>query len=155
MTALHLADVAAAIAALVVNAQDSAGKVRRLTIKDLHEMPASVDERECPLLGPAVDRAFLTDWESQRISAQGNTRHVYTLNYTLYQAKTGQGRGLFEQYPAMVATAQYLADTLHALTKVNGCQRLELAAMPAFGRVLDASEQAFHGATISLRVTQF
>ena len=146
MTTLHIADVAAAIAALDIDG---------VTVYDLSAMPQAVDERALPALGPSVDRAFLSDWTGRRITTQGNVEMTYTLNYTLYQAKIGKGRGLFEQYPVMVATAQAIADRFNSLSRVDGCKRLELAAYPAFGKVMDASGQEFHGAIISLRVTEF
>jgi hypothetical protein len=55
----------------------------------------------------------------------------------------------------MVETAQVIADALLAVTRVDGCQHLSLAAMPQFGPVADASAQVFHGAVISLRVVEF
>lgn len=147
MTALHLSDVATAIAAL---------DIEGVTIKDLDEMPQAVDERECPVLGPSShDPAFLTDWEQTRISVAGNRQMVYTLNYKLFQAPVGKDRGLFKQFPALVDTAQKIADAFNGLTAVTGCKHIRLEAMPAFGPVADASAQLFHGATLAFRVTEF
>jgi hypothetical protein len=147
MTALHLVNVAAAIAALDIDG---------VTIYDLDQMPQAVDERACPVLGPSShEPAYLTDWQTARISLQGNHTHTYTLNYKLFQAKIGKDRGLFAQYPVMAANAAAVADAFNALVRVDGCKRIELAGMPAFGNITDASGQQFHGATISLRVTEF
>jgi hypothetical protein len=55
----------------------------------------------------------------------------------------------------MVATAQTVVDAFNGLSKVDGCQFIQLAGMPQFGPVFDASGQQFHGATLSLRVTEF
>jgi hypothetical protein len=147
VTALRLADVAAAVAALDIDG---------VTVFDLDDMPQAVDPRTCPLLAPsASDPAFLTDWETRRLTLQGNVQNSYTLNYTLFQAKVGTDRGLFAQYPAMVATAQTVVDAFNGLSKVDGCKFIQLAGMPQFGPVFDASGQQFHGATLSLRVTEF
>jgi hypothetical protein len=147
MTNIHITEIADAIATL---------DIPGVHIRRLDQMPEAVDTRELPLLGPSANNpSFLTDWENVRITTAGNRKITYTLNYTLFQAPVGADRGLFKQYPAMVATAETVADAFNRITVVRGTQHIELAAMPAFGPVFDASGQQFHGATISLRVTEF
>lgn len=147
MTELRIATVAASIAALTVPG---------ITILDLDEMPASLVGRPLPLLGPsAVNPTFLTDWETRRLTLQGNAQNSYTLNYTLYQVPVGSDRGLFAQYPVMVANAAKVVEAIQALPRVDGCKHIALAGMPQFGPVFDASGQQFHGATFALRVTEF
>lgn len=147
MTTLHVADVAAAIAALDIDG---------VTVYDLDQMPQAVDERACPALGPsASDPSFLTEWEARRLTTQGNWQNVYTLNYSLFQAKVAKGRGLFEQYPAMVAKAAAVVEAFQRITRVDGCKHIAVAGMPAFGPVFDASGQQFHGCTVSLRVHEY
>ena len=147
MTSIHVTEIAAAIAGL---------DIPGVRIKDLDQMPDAVDTRDLPMLGPSAQNpTFLTDWESVRITTAGNRQISYTLNYTLFQAPVGADRGLFKQYPAMVATAEAVADVFNSITVVSGAQHIKLAAMPVFGPVRDASEQLFHGATIALRVTEF
>ena len=147
MTTMHFAEIAAAIADLAI-----AG----VKIHDLDDMPDAIDPRRCPVLGPSAnDPSFLTDWESTRVSLGGNRAVAYTLNYKLYQAPVGTERGLFKLYPAMVETAQAIADHFNGITVVSGAQHIKLEALPAFGPVSDASGQVFHGAVFSLRVTEF
>jgi hypothetical protein len=147
VTTLHVADVAAAIAALDIDG---------VTIYDLDQMPQAVDERACPVLGPSShEPAYLTDWTARRITTQGNYEMSYVLNYKLFQAKIGKDRGLFAQYPVMVDNAAAVLNAFLALTAVNGCKRLEITSLPQFGNIVDASGQQFHGATLSLRVTEF
>lgn len=148
MTTLHLAEVAAAVAAL-----DYDG----VTCYGLNTMPQSVELRgDVPVFGPsASDPSFLTDWESRVITLQGNRQNTYTLNFTLFQAQAAKGRGLFETYPDMVESAARVVNRLQSVTKVDGCKHIAIAGMPQFGQVFDASGKQFHGATISLRVTEF
>lgn len=156
MTTLHVADVAAAIAALDIDGQDGAGKTKTVTVYDLDQMPQTVDERACPALGPSShEPAFVTDLAVKRLTTHGNYQVTYVLNYKLFQAKIGKDRGLFAQYPAMVNSAMAVINTLLALTKVDGCKRLEIASLPQFGNVVDASGQQFHGASLALLVTEF
>lgn len=144
---LRVAQVAAAIAGLTIPG---------VTVLDLDQMKPALTDRDCPLLGPSANNpSFLTDWESRRVSTQGNYRNAYTLNYTLYQAPVAQDRGLFAQYPNMVENARRVAEALQAVPRVDGCKSITLAGMPAFGPVSDASGQQFHGATFALRVVEF
>ena len=127
-----------------------------ITILDLDQMKPALTDRDCPLLGPsASDPSFLTDWQTRRLTTQGNQQNSYTLNYTLYQAPVGADRGLFAQYPAMVENARKVVEAFGALARVDGCKSIVLQGMPAFGRIFDASGQQFHGATFALRVIEF
>ena len=147
MTTLHVANVAAAIAALDIDG---------VTIYDLDQMPQAVDERACPVLGPSShEPAYLTDWTAKRLTTQGNYEMSYVLNYKLYQAKIGKDRGLFAQYPAMVDNAAAVINAFLALTRVEGCKQLAVASLPQFGNIVDASGQQFHGCQIAIRVTEF
>jgi hypothetical protein len=147
VTEMRLADVAEAIAGLTIDG---------VTVLDLDEMPETVDPRACPLLGPSAARpSFLTDWEARRLTLQGNAQNSYTLNYTLYQAPVGQDRGLFKQYPTMVANAAAVVEALQAVPRVAGCKSISVGSLPQFGPVFDASGQQFHGATFSLRIVEF
>lgn len=144
---LHLAEVAAAVAAL---------DIPGIAVLGLNEMPQALTNRPLPLLAPSShEPSFLTDWEAVRLTTQGNYRNSYTLNYKLFQASAGKDRGLFTQYPEMVANAQKVVDAFQAIVAVAGCKRIELAAMPQFGPVPDSSGQIYHGAVISLRITEF
>lgn len=147
MNALQAARIDAAISALTLPG---------ITLKGLAEMPIALTARDCPLLGPsAYEPAWVTDWEALRVSLQGNHRNAYTLNYTYYQAPVGTDRGLFYRYPDMLTNVAAIATALEALPRVNGCQSLELLALPQFGPVHDASGQLFIGATFALRVIEF
>src|SRR3990167_9244838 len=144
---MRVADVAAAVAALTIQG---------ITILGLNEMKPALTDRDCPLLGPSSNNpSFLTDWDSKRITMQGNWSNRYTLNYTLYQAPVGADRGLFAQYPVMIENARKIVETFQAITKVDGCKSIMLAGMPAFGQVFDASGQQFHGATFALKFIEF
>lgn len=144
---MRIADVATALAALTIPG---------IMIYDLDQMPVSVSERDCPLLGPSAnDPPFLTDWDAQRVTFQGNQRNAYTLNYKLFHAPIGADRGLFAQYPNMVENARKIAESLQALPRVDGCKSIALQGMPQFGPVVDASGKQFHGAVFALRVVEF
>mgnify|MGYP001572819090 FL=1 len=144
---MRMAEVATAIAALTI---------RGITILDLDEMKHALTDRDCPLLGPSAnDPSFLTDWQAQRITLQGNWSNQYTLNYTLYQSPVGADRGLFKQYPDMVENVRRIVEALQAVPRVDGCKSIALAGMPAFGPVFDASGQQFHGARLALRIIEF
>jgi hypothetical protein len=147
MTTLHVAVVAAAVAAL---------DIPGLTILDLAHMPPALTNRPLPLLGPSShEPSFLTEWESRRLTTGGNYHNTYTLNWTLYQAAVSVDRTVFTLYPAMVDSAEKVVNAFLALTRVDGCKHIALAGMPAFGPVHDASGLIYHGAVISLRVTEF
>lgn len=144
---MRIAAVATAVAELTVQG---------ITILDLDQMKPALTDRDCPLLGPSANNpSFLTDWQAQRLSLQGNQRNSYTLNYTLYQAPVGADRGLFKQYPDMIENARKVMEALQALPRVDGCKSITVAGMPAFGAVFDASGQQFHGATFALSIVEF
>jgi hypothetical protein len=157
VTLLHLDEIAVSIAALTIPGVTAGGvTIPAVTVLDLDQMPDAVDARRLPLLGPSShEPAFLTDWESLRVSFQGNQRNTYTLNYTLFFAPVGAERGLFKQYPAMVACAQTVVGVFQAHPSVTGCQQLTVLGLPRFGPVFDASGQQFHGATLALRIIEF
>lgn len=144
---LRLADVATAIAALTVPG---------VTILDLDQMKQALTGNDCPLFGPSShEPPFLSEWENQRITLQGNQRNAYTLNYKLFQAPIGADRGLFRQWPDMVENARKIVEAIQAVPRVDGCKSIGLAGMPQFGPVVDASGQQFHGATFALRIVEF
>lgn len=144
---MRVAEVTAAIAALTVPG---------ITLYGLDEMPPAVNERMCPLFGPSSnDPSFLTDWDAQLITLQGNKRNNYNLHFKLYQAPVGADRGLFKQYPVMVENARKLAEAIQAVTRVAGCKHVRLYEMPQFGPVTDASGQQFHGAAFTIQVVEF
>jgi hypothetical protein len=140
-------DVAAAVAALDIPGID---------VLALSEMPPAMTGRKLPLLGPSShDPSYLTDWQAVRVSLAGNYANTYTLNYMLYHAPAGKDRTVFALYPEMVANAQRVVNAFQALPRVDGCKRIELAGMPAFGPVHDASGAIYHGVSFALRVTEF
>jgi hypothetical protein len=148
VSAFHIQNVTAALAALTI-------AVPKLSIRTEQDMLMQVIERDCPLLGPSSDPSFLTDWETRRISLQGNQQNSYTLNYTYFQAPVGQDRSLFAQYPVMVEHVKTIVDALQTLSAVDGCKSIALEDLPRFGPVHDAMGNVFVGATLSLRVIEF
>lgn len=142
---LHVTPVAAAVAAL---------DIPGIAVARLNEMPQGLTGRPLPLLAPAIDRPYLTDWVARRLTLEGNYHNSYTLNYTLYQA-TLKDRGLFAVFPDLVASAEKVVNAFQRLVQVNGCKRIELAGWPQLGPVSDASDQKFHGATFALRVQEY
>lgn len=150
MTALRWAAVVEAIAAL-----DIRSELARIAVIDVHELPQALTNRDLPLLAPAVDRAFLSDWTSTRISFQGNTQHVYTLNYALFQAPFAKGRGMFEPFDATVTNLTAVVDAIQGRVRVDGCKRIEVAGIPQVGLVGDGSDLRYHGGVIALRVHEY
>lgn len=147
---LHWADVAQSLAALDIRSASA-----RIPVLDVHELPQGLTNRPLPLLAPAVDRAFLSDWTATRITTAGNHQNAYTLNYAFYQAPFAKGRGAFEPFQDTVENVEAVLSAIQALPRVAGCKRIEVAGVPQVGLVRDASDQQFHGAIISLRVTEF
>ena len=146
----HFETVAASIKALTFGIQG-------LKVCDLSDMVMSVTSRDLPLLGPSASdgRAFLADWQSQRVSLQGNRVNAYTLNYTYFQASAGQDRGLFTLLPLVAENVKTITDVFQTLSSVSGCKHIALLALPSFGPVHDAVGQPFIGASFALRVTEF
>ena len=144
---MRVAEVAAAVAAMTVPG---------ITILDLDEMKQAVTDRDCPLFGPSAnDPSYLTDWDTVRISMQGNRANNYNLNYTYFHAAVGSDRGLFKQWPEMMENVRKLAEAIAALPRVDGCKSIALNEMPRFGLVNDASGNPFHGAVFQLYVMEF
>ncbi len=139
--------VAAAIGALSISG---------VTNKALGETPEAVDTRAAPVLARSTHEPdFITDYLDQRVTLGGNGVTGYTLNYKFFHSPIGQERTLFKKEVDIVSTLQAVINALLSNRQLGGAKYIALASLPTFRTVLDASAQEFHGAVISLHITEF
>jgi hypothetical protein len=148
VSTLELVDsIAAAVGALTI-----AG----VTNKTLGTTPQAVDTRECPCLTRSThEPAFITDVSFKQLTTQGNTMSVYTLNFKYFFAPVGKDRALFATEIDNVRMFKAVVKEMLRNRKLGGAKYIDVASVPSYQTVFDASGKEFHGAVIALQVTEF
>ena len=142
--ALSITTVTNSIAALSVTG---------VTIKDIDEIPTSVDAYDCPILYPEpVD--FVTNLTVTAASFQGKYDVEYDLTYTFLYAQIGEGGGLFDHYSGFVAKVCLILDRILLSLNITGSVTLEWNGAVNFGPVYDPVMNVFHGCNIVLHVLE-
>ena len=145
--------MALAIATVVDNI--SKLSVSGLVIKDMDEIPGSVDARQ-PTLIPLPD--FLTDYAMERDSfGGGSTAKMtvnYTLNYRLCYAPVGAGRPL-EWFDNMVSMVGLIMDAVMAVDTLGGTVDIVPAGVRNMGIVNDPGDAGFYGCDLAFKVEEF
>lgn len=149
--ALQITTIATNIAALTVGDAN-------IPIYDIDKIPSTVLSKNCPMFAPNPDN-YVSNFLFQRDSfGSGDTAQItvqYTLQYRLYSAKAGAGRGLMNMYASMVANCAAFIDTVILNDDVAGAVDMVAASIPHFGLVSDPAGEMFHGADILLTVKEF
>ncbi len=144
------------MSASIIAAAIGALTIRGIINKALGETPEAVDTRAGPVLARSTHEPdFITEYLNQQLSLGGNSQTQYTLNYKFFHSPVGQERALFSREVDIVTSLQTAIDALLANRKLGGAKYIALDSLPTFRTVLDASANEFHGAVISLRVTEF
>ena len=128
-----------------------------VTIRDVDEMPESVNARECPILYPEPDR-FVRNMTVEPAAFGSGTGILvdaeYDLVYTFLYKKVGAGRGLYSLYPSMLTLTQLIVNKIIVSDIITGCTELTFAGFENFGHLIDPSSQWFLGTQIILHVKE-
>jgi hypothetical protein len=147
-----------ALQATVIATNIAGLTITGVTVKDLTAIPEEVQARDCPLLVPDADgfmSGLTVDVESFGLDSQAKKSVYYTLNYKLFYAPTGGGRGLFDVYQGLVAAATAVLDAIIAHSDLAGAIDTQATDIMSFGLTRDVVGNAFHGATFGFRVREF
>jgi hypothetical protein len=132
--------------------------VTGVTIKDLNQIPDSVNDGDCPMVIPNPD-GFVSAFELERMAMSSGASNVwdvrYTLTYRFLHSEIGLGMGLLDKYPLMVDKVMDFVDKVLISDSVTGSVDLTLEDISSFGPVSDPSGKMFHGCDIMLRVLEF
>ena len=130
--------------------------VAGVTLKDVDEIPASIDKR-APTILPLPD--YVTNFEVERDSFGGGgaLRTVsYILNYRLCYKPVGQGRTkTIEYYDVMIDKVALFFDAVMAIDTLTGAVDIEPAGVTNMGIVNDPAENEFIGCDLAVRITEF
>ena len=145
---VKLATIANSIAAISVSG---------LTIKDVDEIPTSINQRDCPLLIPNPDR-YIT---GARIEADslgtGSARKMslyYTLNYLLIYGEAGTGRvHIIDAYSGMLGKAAAFLDAFYALSALTGA--VDFDAVMGDPGLTEVGAAMYHSIEIKIDVREF
>jgi len=145
---LSIITIAGSISALAVTGVD---------IKDIDEIPDSVDTNDCPMVFPNPD-GFVSNFEVERMAMSAGTSNVwdiyYTLTYRFLHSEIGMGLGLFDVYEDMVDKVMDFVDKMLVSDSVTGAVDLTVDDITTFGPVSDPSGKMFHGCDIAFRILE-
>ena len=131
--------------------------VAGVKIKDIHEIPEAVVQRDCPVLYPRPD-GFVTGLTVE-IDSFGDASALktvrYVLTYRFLEAQLGTTRGLFDLYGDFVKHVFAILDKLIDSEALTGQVELNIESIGDFGPVVDPSGTGFHGCDIALSVMEF
>jgi hypothetical protein len=140
-------------------------EISGVRVKDLDEMAAAVNARDCPVLVPEplafVSNIIVTRDTSGLPTVAAKTIQ-YTLSYTFLYAPIGSDRTLgLENYPKMVRKAFAILDAFIAdddmMSGTDSDEIVDITpiALTEFGPVPDPSGAMFVGCRIAFLVTEF
>ena len=126
-------------------------------ICDLHEIPESVVDRDCPLLYPNPE-GFVSELVitvDSFGSAEAAKTVTYLLTYRFLEASLSTERCLFDLYGDFVKHVFAVLDKLIDSDALAGLIDLQVEGITAFGPVTDPSGNGFHGCDLVLRIMEF
>jgi len=145
---LSINTITDSIAALVVT---------DVTIKDVDQIPDSIDTNDCPMVFPNPD-GFLSGLDLERMAMSSGASNVwnitYTLTYRFCHSEIGMGLGLFDVYDDMVDKVQDFVDKMLVSDALTGAVDIEVEDISTFGPVSDPSGKMFHGCDIALKILE-
>jgi hypothetical protein len=125
---------------------------------DLHSIPEGLDPRSAPALFPKPD-GFITGLKVERdsmgLAATAQKTASYTLHYVYCHSLVGEGRGLFDVYPAVIANIALILDTVIANDTLNGAVDISAADVSSVGPVTDPAGAVFHGCEFAFDVMEY
>lgn len=147
--ALAIATITNSIAALTVTG---------LTIKDMDEVPKSLNHRECPMLIPDLDKfvsGFNVQPDTFGAAASRKWTVRYNLTYMLVYAQVGMGRvTVVENYSGMVAKAYAFIDAVMAADTISGCVD-HLAGTIGDFAITEWGGTSYNTCSVSLAIVEF
>ena len=129
-----------------------------VTLKDLDEIPEGVDPADCPILYPEPD-GLLSNIGVEPVSlSTGTSRQAnvtYNLRYTFLHSAVGEGAGLFDVFPDMIAKVVLILNAVLTNDYITGLQDFQVVSIANFGPVTDPSaSMTFHGTQFEFSVLE-
>ena len=133
--------------------------VTGVTLRDLDEIPEAVDPADCPILFPEPD-GFLSNIGVVPVSlSTGESRQAdvtYNLRYTFLHSVAGEGAGLFDVFPDMIAKVVLILNEVLTNDTITGLQDFQVVEITNFGPVSDpAASRTFHGTQFVFSILEF
>lgn len=138
--------VATAIAALSVSG---------VSLKDLSAVPEVITQRSCPILIPNYEFVSNLVGNSRGLGLGGASvySYEYDVNYLLYIAEIGAGRGPADYLQAVVQKAEAIVAAVQAADTSLGPHRVSLNGGVAVTTLRDPADKlSFFGASLSFHV---
>jgi hypothetical protein len=131
--------------------------VSGLTIKDVNEIPTSINQRECPLLIPNPENYVSGAKIEVDSFGTGTNRAMslhYNLNYLLIHSEVGVGRvHVLDAYSGMLTKATAFLDAVYGLSGLTGA--VDFNALLGDPQITEVGAVAFHSIAISVQVQEF
>ncbi len=149
---------------MALNIQTVCNSIAELTvagvdIKDLDEIPESLDQMDAPVIIPKPDGFISTLTYTRQSLGTGDVAAIdigYVLTYRMLHSAIGEGMdGVFETYPDLVAKASLFLDTIIANDTITGAVDIQPLTIANFDPVQDPFGNWFHGCDIGIQVTEF
>jgi len=143
----------------LVTIADSISKisVSGLTIKDVDQIPTSINQRECPLLIPNPENYVsnaLIEVDSFGTGTDRKMTLTYNLNYILIHSMVGGGRvHVMDAYSGMLTKACAFLDAFYALSSLTGA--VDFWAELSDPAITSVGELDFHSIGIQLKIKEF
>jgi len=125
-----------------------------LRIKDLTSIPQSINPRDCPQMLPDVN--YISNFipvPKNLDRANGYWESTRNLNYWVFYAEVGQGRGIFEHLQGMVNLFDRIAEKILS-TDFSGLDVVSMN-LGGFGVIKDTNNKDYFGFSISITVSEF
>jgi hypothetical protein len=154
---IKLSTLATAIASQSITVTNAYGSSVTLDIRDITEIPVSVNQQDCPILTPHPS-AFMTNVTVTRDSygADAGYKSVeYDLTYRFFFAPILQSVTMLEKYDEFITAAMTVLMFFTDHTNLSGSTDFLPGSVPAFGAVVDGAGTQFHGCDFVFHVRQY
>ena len=149
MTSIQFSTIAQSIAEIDLSSH-------RINVKDADNIPIN-GITECPYFAPNPSN-FISDILFTRASfGSGGDEKMnleYTMNYQYFHAPIGQVL-TFQSYADLLDNIAYILEQIADNDAPEGAIDVRIMNIPHVGGITDSKGQEYHGADISLRVTEF
>lgn len=145
---VQLATIANSIAGMTVSG---------LTIKDIDEIPTTINQRDLPLLIPEPDKYISVPKIEVDSFGTGSNRKMtlaYNLNYMLIYGLIGAGRiNILDSYAGMLAKACAFLDAIYVLDGLTGA--VDFNAVIGDPVIRTIGDLDYHSIDIQVNVKEF
>lgn len=157
--AFELAAVTAFIAGLNVTGKSSTGAFKAVTINDWADFKEEVDTNLCPVFQPDITSQITVESFERDSFGSGSTAKqtlVYTIPYVLLFEPAVATRAYYEVFPNLVYTLGRVMSALIVNDTPTDLSVDLIISAVIFGQtVSDQNGNPFHGASVSVRVTEY